>query len=59
MNKGGKYVKLVEWSDENASFIGGCQDPLYDGCHGPVADLSPLVTPSRRVLERTRFPLSS
>jgi predicted RNase H-like HicB family nuclease len=34
MNKGDKYVKIVEWSDEDACFIGSCPELFYGGCHG-------------------------
>lgn len=34
MNEGAKYVKMVEWSDEDQCFIGSCPDLLYGGCHG-------------------------
>jgi predicted RNase H-like HicB family nuclease len=29
-----KYVKLVEWSDEDRCFIGSCPELFYGGCHG-------------------------
>jgi len=34
MNKGDKYVKLVEWSEEDGCFIGSCPELFYGGCHG-------------------------
>jgi predicted RNase H-like HicB family nuclease len=34
MSKGDKYVKLVEWSDEDECFIGSCPELFYGGCHG-------------------------
>ena len=37
MNQGDKYVKLVEWSDEDACFIGSCPELFYGGCHGSDA----------------------
>ncbi len=37
MSKGDKYVKIVEWSDEEACFIGSCPELFYGGCHGPDA----------------------
>jgi predicted RNase H-like HicB family nuclease len=37
MSNGDKYVKLVEWSDEDACFIGSCPELFYGGCHGPDA----------------------
>ena len=34
MNEEAKYVKLVEWSDEDGCFIGSCPELFYGGCHG-------------------------
>lgn len=37
MSKGDRYVKLVEWSEEDGCFIGSCPELFYGGCHGPDA----------------------
>ena len=37
MSKGDRYVKLVEWSEQDACFIGSCPELFYGGCHGPDA----------------------
>ena len=29
-----KYVKIVEWSDEDQCFVGSCPGLFYGGCHG-------------------------
>lgn len=29
-----RYVKIVEWSDEDQCFVGSCPSLLYGGCHG-------------------------
>ncbi len=34
MSDGDKYVKLVEWSDNDGCFIGSCPELVYGGCHG-------------------------
>lgn len=34
MNESAKFVKIVEWSDEDQCFIGSCPGLLYGGCHG-------------------------
>ena len=34
MNRGTKYVKIVEWSEEDECFIGSCPELFYGGCHG-------------------------
>ena len=37
MTQGDRYVKLVEWSDDDKCFIGSCPELLFGGCHGPNA----------------------
>lgn len=34
---GDKYVKVIEWSDEDRCFIGSCPELFYGGCHGDDA----------------------
>lgn len=34
MSAESKYLKIVEWSDEDACFIGSCPELFYGGCHG-------------------------
>jgi predicted RNase H-like HicB family nuclease len=34
MNQAGRYVKMVEWSDEDQCFVGSCPGLFYGGCHG-------------------------
>jgi len=34
MKEADKYVKLVEWSDQDQCFIGSCPQLFYGGCHG-------------------------
>lgn len=34
MNDSAKYVKIVEWSDEDQCFVGSCPGLFYGGCHG-------------------------
>ena len=29
-----RYVKIVEWSNEDNCFIGSCPGLFYGGCHG-------------------------
>jgi predicted RNase H-like HicB family nuclease len=29
-----RYVKIVEWSDEDQCFVGSCPGLFYGGCHG-------------------------
>jgi predicted RNase H-like HicB family nuclease len=37
MSAGDRYVKIVEWSDEDGFFIGSCPELLFGGCHGTDA----------------------
>lgn len=34
MKKSDKYIKIVEWSDEDSCFIGTCPELFFGGCHG-------------------------
>jgi predicted RNase H-like HicB family nuclease len=34
MNPGARYVKIVEWSEEDQCFVGSCPGLFYGGCHG-------------------------
>jgi predicted RNase H-like HicB family nuclease len=34
MTEASKYLKIVEWSDEDGCFIGSCPELFYGGCHG-------------------------
>jgi hypothetical protein len=34
MNRAARYVKIVEWSDEDQCFVGSCPGLFYGGCHG-------------------------
>jgi predicted RNase H-like HicB family nuclease len=34
MNDASRYVKIVEWSDEDRCFVGSCPGLFYGGCHG-------------------------
>lgn len=34
MTEADKYVKIVEWSENDGCFIGSCPELFYGGCHG-------------------------
>jgi len=34
MREGARYVKIVEWSEEDQCFVGSCSGLFYGGCHG-------------------------
>ena len=35
MKDSAKYVKIVEWSDEDQCYVGSAPGLIYGGCHGP------------------------
>lgn len=34
MTEGGRYIKIVEWSDEDQCFVGQCPGIIGPCCHG-------------------------
>lgn len=57
-----RYVKLVEWSDEDQCFVGSCPGLFYGGCHGEeeqvvFAELCELVEETIALYEREGKPL--
>lgn len=34
MKESTRYVKIVEWSEEDRCFVGSCPGLFYGGCHG-------------------------
>ncbi len=34
MKPSDRYVKIVEWSEEDACYVGSCPGLIYGGCHG-------------------------
>lgn len=34
MKTSARYVKIVEWSDEDQCYVGSCPGLLWGGCHG-------------------------
>jgi predicted RNase H-like HicB family nuclease len=34
MNDSARYVKIVEWSDEDGCYVGSAPGLFYGGCHG-------------------------
>lgn len=62
MSKGDRYVKLVEWSDDDSCVIGSCQELSYGGCHGKDAklvfsQLCEIVDDTIQLYEREGKPL--
>jgi len=62
MNRGDRYVKIVEWSDDDDCFIGSCPELFYGGCHGAdakavFAELCDLVDEALDAYESEGRPL--
>ena len=62
MSKGDKYVRLVEWTDEDRCFIGSCPELFYGGCHGADAksvfsELCEIIDETILLYERDGRPL--
>ena len=34
MKESARYVKIVEWSDEDGCYVGSCPGLFLGGCHG-------------------------
>jgi predicted RNase H-like HicB family nuclease len=34
MKESSRYVKIVEWSEEDQCYVGSCPGLFYGGCHG-------------------------
>ena len=34
MKESARYVKIVEWSEDDQCFVGSCPGLLFGGCHG-------------------------
>ena len=62
MSKADRYVKIVEWSDEDECFIGSCPELFYGGCHGTdakavFADLCEIIEEMAELYEKEGKPL--
>lgn len=62
MNPAGRYVKLVEWSEEDQCFVGSCPGLLHGGCHGEneqavFAELCQIVEDVAELYRREGKPL--
>jgi predicted RNase H-like HicB family nuclease len=62
MNESARYVKIVEWSDEDRCFVGSCPGLFYGGCHGDneqsvFGELCDLVEETIDLWHRERRPL--
>ena len=62
MAKGDRYVKVVEWSDDDKCFVGTCPQLMYGGSYGDDAtkvfvDLCEMVEEAIETLEQAGKPL--
>jgi predicted RNase H-like HicB family nuclease len=57
MTDSSRYVKIVEWSDEDQCYVGSCPGLFYGGCHGDdersvFAELCDLVAETIALYQR-------
>lgn len=62
MSKGDKYVRLVEWSEDDGCVIGSCPELFYGGCHGTdakgvFAELCNIIEETIQLYEQDGKPL--
>ena len=62
MKESARYVKIVEWSEEDQCFVGSCPGLLYGGCHGSdekqvFAELCDIVEETIELYRRDGKPL--
>ena len=62
MKPSARYVKIVEWSDEDQCYIGSCPALFYGGCHGDdekqvFAELCDIVDETIELYQKDGKPL--
>ena len=62
MKESARYVKIVEWSEEDQCYVGSCPGLFYGGCHGQheqevFADLCKIVQETIELYRRDGKPL--
>jgi len=62
MKDSARYVKIVEWSDEDQCFVGSCPGLFYGGCHGDdeqavFAELCKIVEETIELYKKNSKPL--
>jgi predicted RNase H-like HicB family nuclease len=64
MKESARYVKIVEWSNEDQCFVGSCPGLFYGGCHGDdeqavFAELCEIVEETIELYQKENKPLPS
>ena len=64
MHTSNRYMKIVEWSDEDQCYVGSCPGLFYGGCHGDneqevFAELCQIVEETIELYRRDDKPLPS
>lgn len=62
MSKGDRYVKRIEWSEQDGCLVGSCPELFYGGCHGSdakrvFAELCDIVDETIELYEQDGKPL--
>jgi predicted RNase H-like HicB family nuclease len=62
MKDSARYVKIVEWSDEDQCFVGSCPGLFFGGCHGDdeqavFSELCDIVEETLDLLKKEGKPL--
>lgn len=62
MKDSARYIKIVEWSEEDDCYVGRSPDLFYGGCHGDdeqqvFAELSEIVGEWIEILKQDGRPL--
>jgi predicted RNase H-like HicB family nuclease len=62
MKESARYVKIVEWSEEDRCFVGSCPGLFFGGCHGNdekavFAELCQIVDETIELYHRDGKPL--
>ncbi|MCL4203647.1 MAG: hypothetical protein KJ000_14175 [Pirellulaceae bacterium] len=62
MSPADRYVKIVEWSEEDQCYVGSCPGLFYGGCHGDderavFEELRVIVAETVALYERDGKPL--
>jgi len=62
MKDSDRYLKIVEWSDEDQCYVGRCPGLFYGGCHGDneqtvFAELCQIVDETIALIHQEGKPL--